>query len=167
MLDSAVFRFEMDPRLVPQIGGKERNTTRTSKKEDDTTSYNGISLEETKQSEASTQIWKDNPPKLEDHIGPIVKVVNEAQFINMMEEKATSRQWRALECIQTCVKSRRGLGKHIPVNFEMQIDYNDQLVLQKAVKSNDTKFLKGKRLALEYDYNAIGKEYRDQIVEEH
>ena len=56
MLDSAIFRFDMDPRLVPQIGGgKDRNTTKASKKEEDSTSYNGgYSLEETKQSEAST-----------------------------------------------------------------------------------------------------------------
>ena len=92
MLDTAIFRFEMDPRLVPQVGGKERTTTRTSKKEDESTSNaGGGSLEETKQSEVSTQFWKDKPPILEDQIGPIVKVVNEAQFINMMEEKATSR----------------------------------------------------------------------------
>ena len=55
MLDSAIFRFDMDPRLVPQIGGKERNTTRTSRKEDESASINDrYSVEETKQSEAST-----------------------------------------------------------------------------------------------------------------
>lgn len=28
-----------------------------------------------------------------------VKVVNEPQFLKMMGEKASSRQWRALECV--------------------------------------------------------------------
>ena len=40
-------------------------------------------------------------------------------------------------------------------------------MLQQAVKKNDTKFLKGKRLALEYDYNEVGSEYREQILAEH
>ena len=49
----------------------------------------------------------------------------------------------------------------------MQVDYNDQKMLQNAIKKNDTKYLKGKRLALEYDYNGVGSEYRDQIIAEH
>ena len=82
MLDAAIFRFEMDPQFVPAIGN-DRKSTRTSRKEEE-------SPEETKQSEVSTQYQRENPLKGEDH-GPIVKIVNEAQFISMMEEKATSR----------------------------------------------------------------------------
>ena len=96
-----------------------------------------------------------------------MRVVNEAQFISMMDEKATSRQWRALECIQTCVKAARGLGTHIPVHFVMQVDYADSKKLHTAVRTRDSKALKGQRLALRYDYGAIGSDYRDAVLAEH
>jgi len=44
-----------------------------------------------------------------------VKIVNEKQFVNMMNMKATSKEWKAIECIQTCVKTKYGLGKYIPL----------------------------------------------------
>ena len=57
---------------------------------------------------------------------PIVRVLNENQFLKLMAERATSRQWRSVECIQTCVGSKKGLGKHVPIRFTMQLDYNDE-----------------------------------------
>lgn len=57
---------------------------------------------------------------------PYVKVVSEAMFLKMMSERATSRQWRAISCIQSCIKAQRGLGKHIPIKFSMQIDYEEE-----------------------------------------
>ena len=56
---------------------------------------------------------------------PSVRVVNEKVFNNMMIVKASSRQWRALECIQSTIKAQKGLGKHIPIKFVMQMDYQE------------------------------------------
>ena len=48
-----------------------------------------------------------------------------------MRERATSRQWRALDCIQSCIKAQKGLGKHIPIKFTMQLDYDEQKEMKK------------------------------------
>ena len=53
----------------------------------------------------------------EEKWGPYVRIVSESIFVRMMAERAASRQWRALDCIQACVKANRGLGKYIPVRF--------------------------------------------------
>ena len=58
-----------------------------------------------------------------DQLSNKVRVVNEKEFNHMMSAKASSRQWRALECIQSCIKAQKGLGKHIPIKFVMQMDF--------------------------------------------
>ena len=49
----------------------------------------------------------------------------------------------------------------------MQLDYNDQKLLRQAVKADNNKYLKDKKLALTYDYDAIGSDYKEVIVAEH
>ena len=69
----------------------------------------------------------------------------------MMTERAASRQWRAIECIQACIKAQKGLGKHIPINFKMQLDLNEQ----KEIKLNLDKkkeYFHAESLGLKYKY---------------
>ena len=88
MLDSAIFRFEMDPAHVPQLATRR---SRLSQKDDnESTSQNIMSVEETKQSDVSSANGIKQH-RTDDHLGPIVKIVNEAQFVTMMEEKVSSR----------------------------------------------------------------------------
>jgi len=48
--------------------------------------------------------------------------MNETDFTRTMELKATAKEWKAMECIQTCIKLRIGYGKHIQLNFKMDLD---------------------------------------------
>jgi len=51
------------------------------------------------------------------------RVVSETEFARLMDSyKPGAKEWRAIECIQTCVKARFGLGKHIPIHFRAQLD---------------------------------------------
>jgi hypothetical protein len=33
-----------------------------------------------------------------------------------------TREWQALECIQACIKAKMGLGRHIPIDFRLELD---------------------------------------------
>jgi len=55
--------------------------------------------------------------------GPFERVITETEFARLIESyKPQAKEWRAIECIQTCVKARFGLGKHIPIHFRAQLD---------------------------------------------
>lgn len=56
-----------------------------------------------------------------------VKVANETEFINEFRRRANDAFWKSLECIQTCVKSKIGLGKHIFIAFKVQIKKNEPI----------------------------------------
>jgi hypothetical protein len=48
-----------------------------------------------------------------------VKVTNETEFINEFRRRANDGFWKTLESIQTCIKSKIGLGKHIFIPFKV------------------------------------------------
>lgn len=50
-----------------------------------------------------------------------VKVTNEAEFINEFRRRANDSFWKTLECIQTAIKNKIGLGKHYFVPFKVEI----------------------------------------------
>lgn len=70
-----------------------------------------------------------------------VQVANESEFIAEFRRRANDKFWQSLECIQTCVKSRIGLGKHYFKNFKYQVRLPELV-------DEDCKF----------DYRQIGKE---------
>ena len=107
-----------------------------------------------------------NQVQEQPQLGQIIKVVNETQFLKMMGERAASRQWRALECIQSTIKASKGLGNHIPIKFTMQLDYNEQREMKKEVLEGQTQFAGAKTLGLKYDYQAIGEDFRKEILNE-
>lgn len=54
---------------------------------------------------------------------PFERVANERDFSQFMETyKASHKDWQSLECIQSCIKSKFGLGRHIPIQFCMELD---------------------------------------------
>jgi hypothetical protein len=52
----------------------------------------------------------------------LVQVMGENQFFTLMDTKTQAREWTAIDCIQTCIKTNLGLGKHLPIHFSMQVD---------------------------------------------
>ena len=88
--------------------------------QNDQTSVSNASGAATTKNNNTSETNKDTSLANRDEVsGPIIKVVNEAMFVKMMSERATSRQWRAIECIQSTIKANRGLGRHIPIRFAM------------------------------------------------
>jgi len=77
-----------------------------------------------------------------------------------MELKPVAREWQAIECIQTCIKSNIGIGTHLPIKFSMQVDLNDQRLLLRQLNEI------GVKTTLNYDFKQIGNEYEAIIKEE-
>jgi hypothetical protein len=47
-----------------------------------------------------------------------VKALNEKDFFTLSESiKRTNPFWQRVECIQTCIKSKKGFGKHIYIKY--------------------------------------------------
>lgn len=90
-----------------------------------------------------------------------MQVLSENQFITLMDLKTTAREWQAIECIQTCTKAKGfSFGKHLPINFSMQVDMEEQRALKKQLSSIDIK------TTLDYNFREIGSEYEPIITEE-
>ena len=125
-LDLAIFRFAVNPETLPhntRLGEvaqpKDKEALDQTCASMNASAFNTIVQPVvTQQSEG---VQDDEEKKDEDKhlMGPFVKIVQEKMFNDMMNERAASRQWRAIECIQACVKAKVGLGKHIPINFTM------------------------------------------------
>lgn len=77
-----------------------------------------------------------------------VKVTNETEFINEFRRRANDQFWKQLDSIQTCVKSKIGIGRHIFIPFKVQIHKNDTL-------DQD----------IVYSYQKFGKEYEKEVKE--
>ena len=53
------------------------------------------------------------------------RICNESEFIRFMDTYKpvnVTREWQALECIQACIKAKMGLGRHIPIDFRLELD---------------------------------------------
>lgn len=47
----------------------------------------------------------------------MTKALSEVEFFKQTVHRNTDPFWTFLDSIQTCVKAKRALGKHFPVNF--------------------------------------------------
>lgn len=48
-----------------------------------------------------------------------VKALNEKDFNTLSDTiKRTNPFWQGVECIQTCIKSKKGFGKHVFVKYQ-------------------------------------------------
>lgn len=75
-----------------------------------------------------------------------VKVANEAEFINEFRRRANDSFWKTLECIQTAIKSKMGLGKHYFVPFKVELKDKTSVNCE-----------------LKYNYKKFGKEYEKEV----
>jgi hypothetical protein len=88
-------------------------------------------------------------------------VLSENQFIALMDGATKAREFQSIECIQTCIKTKSfGIGKHIPFNFSMQVDLDQQKAMFKQLDQFNLK------TTLDYKFKHIGEEYEPVIIEE-
>lgn len=57
---------------------------------------------------------------------PFVKLVSFGEFAQLMSEKLTNPMWKSLELVQTCIKAKFGIGKHIPIDFKMTLGLQEE-----------------------------------------
>jgi len=50
-----------------------------------------------------------------------VKVASESEFITIYTKRNGDPFWRSIECVQTCIKTKLGLGKHVHVEFAAKV----------------------------------------------
>jgi hypothetical protein len=77
-----------------------------------------------------------------------VKVANEPEFINEFRRRANDSFWKTLECIQTAIKSKIGLGKHFFIPFKVEIKDKSKAECE-----------------LKYNYKKPGQEYEKEVQE--
>ena len=58
---------------------------------------------------------------------PAVKVVKDTEFINEFRRRANDEFWRTVDCIQTSIKAKTGIGVPVFVNFFAPINEQDTL----------------------------------------
>lgn len=56
---------------------------------------------------------------------PAVKVVRDSEFINEFRRRANDEFWRTVDCIQTSVKAKTGIGHPVFVSFFAPINENE------------------------------------------
>lgn len=93
------------------------------------------------------------------------RILTETEFTQFFNSyKPNSKEWQSIECIQTCVKAKLGLGKHIPIHFRAELDINEETQLVNELDKTETAtILKQNPPILKYDYQAIGAEYSQQL----
>lgn len=85
-------------------------------------------------------------------IQPFERVANEREFSQFMETyKATTKEWQSLECIQSCIKTKSGLGKYIPIHFRMEVDITAESKIEEEM-NNTASMIKQAPPLLKYDY---------------
>ncbi|TNV84066.1 hypothetical protein FGO68_gene12787 [Halteria grandinella] len=94
----------------------------------------------------------DPPSSLRDKCFKAVKIATESQFMAEFTRKHNDPYWNSLECIQTCVKSAQGLGKHFLEQFRAKIP-------QKQIYGDLER-------DLNYDFRGIGSEYEGEVLKQ-
>jgi len=80
-------------------------------------------------------------------------------FLNLwIRTKSPLKDWQSLECIQSCVKAKFGLGRHIPIHFRMELDIAEETQISNEFKDK-TSILNQNPPILKYNYAKIGLEY--------
>ena len=63
-----------------------------------------------------------------------VKVVSDTEFMNEFKRRANDDFWKTVDCIQTCIKAKTGIGFPIFINFyapvnpkepQKEVDYSE------------------------------------------
>ncbi|CDW75762.1 UNKNOWN [Stylonychia lemnae] len=109
--------------------------------------YNQSAIFEDENGDENQQHYKD-AAILRDNDG-CVKVENESEFISEFRRRANDPFWKSLECIQTCVKSKVGLGKHIFIPFKVEVKNKEHINQE-----------------IEYQFDLIGKREEQKVIDD-
>ncbi|CDW81558.1 UNKNOWN [Stylonychia lemnae] len=106
---------------------------------------------------------------------PAVKVVKDTEFINEFRRRANDEFWRTVDCIQTSIKAKTGIGIPIFVNFlapineqdpSKEIDYSHFKVMQEDFEllknEEDEQFCYKQCLKIAY---YVSKVYNKEILQ--
>jgi hypothetical protein len=69
----------------------------------------------------------------------------------MDRNKGHSREWPAMECMQTCLKAFLGNGKFIPIKFDVKLNCVEEQRLLNASSIGDRR--------IHYDYARVGMQF--------
>ena len=88
------------------------------------------------------------------------RVVNEAEFSKFFDGIKQEKKdlLNSIQCVQTCVKSKIGLGQHIPVHFRVELLSE----LEERINTefmDQTSVLKTYPPVFKYDFRSIGHDY--------
>lgn len=79
--------------------------------------------------------------------------------------KPGAEAWQSLECIQSCIKAKVGLGRHIPIHFRLELDIaQEQNISTQFMDKTST--LKQYPPIVKYNFQKIGQEYQKQVTEQ-
>ena len=58
---------------------------------------------------------------------PFDRIITETEFTQFFNTfKPSSREWQSVECIQTCIKAKLGLGKHFPIHYRAELNEKEE-----------------------------------------
>ena len=94
------------------------------------------SIQPVKEEPTSNTYYKDQiiikykkPTEMADNVGEKkvfidrIEVCNEANFMYRFNQPKTADFWKTISYVQTCVKSKKGFGKEIQVDFYAPLDF--------------------------------------------
>lgn len=87
-----------------------------------------------------------------ESVYPLIKAMNEIEFINAMDRRANDPFWKRIDSIQTGIKIERGPDRHFMVKYRHK----------KIFHVDDLSDL----FTFDYDYKIFDQAYYDEIVEE-
>ena len=94
-----------------------------------------LAIQTTQQTDSYTLAF-DMDMEIRNRIRPLIRVLNGTQFGVMMETLPQHKDRFAIECIQTCIKASKGLGKYIRIEFAMQLDFEECVQIKKDLLEN-------------------------------
>jgi hypothetical protein len=93
--------------------------------------------------------------------GPFDRIVSEADFNKLFEShKIASKEWLSIECIQSTVKAKYGLGRHIPIHFRAELNINQEKLIAHQYNTNlSVGIMQQNPPVIKYEYDKIGREF--------
>ena len=68
------------------------------------------------------------------------RVLNEIDFIKIGQKRTNDAMWTKIECIQSCVKSSSGVGKHFMVSFKCDSIIKIDDIFEEEIRYNWRKY---------------------------
>ena len=92
---------------------------------------------------------------------PLERVLNEKEFKAYMAAVGKGSQPQ-VECIQSCVKTKFGLGRHIPLHFRQELNTEHEVKLHNEYHRKGSTLVQHPPL-VKYDYQDIGRDFMNNL----